>query len=229
VDASETGRRSGAENGAAGFNVFRAGDRPRVRSGTSDVELAIFAAVERLIETTPFSELAVADIISEADSSRASFYRYFSSKWAVVAALVERVMEEMFEQVNPFISQGGDESPREILRGSIVSGARLWASHRLLFRVVHEHWNSVPQLRDIWLRVNTTFIDQFAAAIERERQAGIAPQGVDSRQLAAILVWSSGQLMFVAGLGVEPSLRGEDALIETIADLWLLAVYGDPR
>lgn len=212
--------------GTDALEVVRNADRPRTFNGASDVEVAILEATERLLETVPFRDLSVAQIIKEAGISRASFYHYFSSKFAVITSLMAMVMAQMAEAIAPYVERQEDVAPREALRDSIVSGARLWNEHRMVLRAVHEHWNAVPDLREMWLRVNEGFKLGIAAEIERERASGMAPEGVPSRQLASMLVWSSGQLMFLAGLGVDEDLPSEEALIEPLASMWLGAIFG---
>jgi len=148
--------------------------------------------------------------------------------WAVNPALLARVFEQMMTEVQPFVELDADAAPRDALHRSIVAGTRLWAAHRLLFRTVHQHWHAVPELGAVWLKINREFQERFATQIERLRDAGEATGDVDPRRLASMLVWSSGQLMFVAGLGVDEQLPDEQALIEPIADLWLAAVFGTP-
>lgn len=215
-----------AASPAASFETSRAADRPRERDGRSDVENAIFAATERLLEVQPLQDVRVARIIEESGVSRSSFYFYFSSKYAVINALLARMMDDMAVSMAAFVERGPDVPPRAALRQSIISGARLWTEHKMLMRAVHEHWHVQPKLRENWLRVHRAFTEDIAAQIDRERAAGMAPDGLDSRQLASMLVWSSGQLMFVAGLGIDDDLPGEDALIDPLASLWVGAIYG---
>ncbi len=54
----------------------------------SNVESGIFAATESLLQHTPLGDLAVADILREADVSRTTFYKYFTSKAMVVSAML---------------------------------------------------------------------------------------------------------------------------------------------
>src|SRR4051794_20816602 len=92
----------------------RRADRPRGHRGSSDAEATIFAATERLLATVPLHDVTVADIIREAGVSRATFYFYFSSKFAVVAALLASVMNEIFESVRVEREPGDD--PETALR-----------------------------------------------------------------------------------------------------------------
>jgi AcrR family transcriptional regulator len=85
------------------LDASRGADRPRAHGGASETERAIFEATERLLADVPLHDLSVAQIISAAGVSRATFYFYFSSKFAVVTGLLAQVMDEVFEVVQPFI------------------------------------------------------------------------------------------------------------------------------
>src|SRR5919204_2167621 len=91
-------RRTSTENPLA---ASRQHDRPRSHQGTTDAETTIFAATERLLSEVPLHDISVADIISEAQISRATFYFYFSSKYAVVTGLIAAVMEEVAQAIAP--------------------------------------------------------------------------------------------------------------------------------
>ena len=204
----------------------RSGDRPRAHAGTSETELAIFEATERLLAEIPLHELSVARIIGAAGISRATFYFYFSSKFAVVSGLLARVMEEIFEVVQPFVQRQGGMSPAEAVRHSLEGAIALWKSHRPAMRAIHEHWNTTPELRSMWISVVERFTDAVAAELDRERTAGIAPAGAGSRQIASALLWGTERCLYVAGLGVDPDLPDEEQTLEALVALWVGSLYG---
>jgi AcrR family transcriptional regulator len=204
----------------------RSGDRPRSHAGTSDTELAIFEATERLLSEVPLHELSVAQIIAAAEISRATFYFYFSSKFAVVSGLLARVMEEIFEVVQPFVQRQDGVSPEEALRRSLEGATAMWKSHRPAMRAIHEHWNTTPELRTLWITVVERFTDAVSAELDRERAAGIAPPGAGSRQIAAALLWGTERCLYVAGLGVDADLPDEEQTLEPLLALWVGSLYG---
>src|SRR2546425_11855984 len=102
-----------------GLAATRVGDRPRAHAGDSDTELAIFTATEELLEQVPLQDLSVAQIIAKAGVSRATFYFYFSSKYAVVAGLLAGVMDEIYAVMQPFIQRESDSIAEEPLRESL--------------------------------------------------------------------------------------------------------------
>jgi AcrR family transcriptional regulator len=209
------------------LEASRSGDRPRPHAGTSDTELAIFAATERLLADVPLHELSVAQIINAAELSRATFYFYFSSKYAVVTGLLAQVMDEIFEIVQPFVRRNEDTSPNVALRSSLEGAIALWRSHRPALRAVHEHWNTTPELRELWIGVVERFTDAIAGEIDRERTAGLAPDGADSRQIAAALLWGTERCLYLAGLGVDPNLPDEQETLAPLMALWIGALYAD--
>jgi AcrR family transcriptional regulator len=217
--SSESGKTSSLQ-------AARSTDRPRTHGGASETELAIFEAAERLLAEVPLHDLSVAQIIEAADVSRATFYFYFSSKYAVVTGLLARVMDEIYETVQPFVQRQPDVAPEAALRESLEAAAAVWTAHRAALRATVEHWHAVPELRTRWLGVVRRFASGVAFEIDRERAEGLAPDGPDSRQMGAALIWSSERCLYVAGLGVDEDLPSEQDIIEPLLALWLGTIYG---
>jgi AcrR family transcriptional regulator len=204
----------------------RGSDRPRVHGGDSETELAIFAATEELLSELQMQDLTVAQIIERAGISRATFYFYFSSKYAVVTGLLARVMDEIYGVMQPFVQRKGDTVAVEPLRQSLEAAADVWSAHRASLRAVMEHWHAVPELRTLWLDVVGRFASGLAVGIERERAAGLATDGIDSRELAAALIWATERCFYVAGLGVDADLPSEREIVEPLLAMWIGTIYG---
>ena len=207
----------------------RRGDRPRAHAGTSDTEQAIFAATERLLVAEPLRDLSVAQIITEAGISRATFYFYFSSKFAVLVGLLGQVMDEIFEAVQPFVNRAPEDSPADAIRRSLAGTIELWSRHRPALAAVHEHWTGTEELRGLWLQVIERFTVAVTAEIERERVNGIGPTGVDSRALATTLLWGTERTLYIAGLGLEGgALPDESAALAPLTAMWLGTLFAQP-
>jgi AcrR family transcriptional regulator len=201
-------------------------DRSRTTKGTTDTEIAIFAAAERLLAREPLHELSVAQIITEAGISRATFYFYFSSKFAVLVGLLARVTNEMFESVPPFVNRAEGVSLEAALRASLQAGAELWTRHRPAMRAIHEHWNTTDELRSLWLSVMDRFTTALAGQIDLERKRGRSVPGPDSRALAAALLWGTESCLYVAGLDVDPSFAAESDSLEPLLAMWTGTLCG---
>jgi len=207
--------------------LSRFADRPRGHKGSSEAETTIFAATERLLADTPLHDLSVAQILREAGMSRATFYFYFSSKFAVVAGLLASVMQEIFESVTPFVNRDPDDDPETALRKSLDQATTVWSEHRYILRATSQHWHAVPELQAMWLDVVDRFTAAVSAEVDRERKAGVAPPGPPSRQLVASLLWATEGCLHVAGLGVDSELPNEKAIVDTLVRMWVGTLYAD--
>jgi AcrR family transcriptional regulator len=199
------------------------------RNGRGDTRGQIFEAAERLLEDVPLHDLSVAQIIERAGVSRATFYAYCTSKFSVVEGLLTQIMDEVYDVARPFIDRAEDEPPDLALRRSLEASAALWRKHRFALRAVSEHWNAVPELRSLWLDVVKRFTDGVAGEVERQRAAGIAPQGVGTRQLVLALLWATERCFYVAGLGVDPDLPSEEGAVDPLFAIWHGGIYGAAR
>jgi len=218
-----------AQSNGSGFSIEAAAlsGRPRQTDRTGDVERAIFAATERLLTEHSARDISVAMILKESAVSRATFYHYFSSKWEVVNFLASSVMAEIYEQVQQFVAGRGDVQPREALRRSIEEGCQTWARHGAVLRAILDHWREIPELRALLLAVLEPFKTALAAEIDRERSAGIAPDGPPSEPLVTALLWSSLTCLHVAGLAEVPDIADEEQASTLLTAIWMRALYGD--
>ena len=147
--------------------------RPRDESN----RIAILDATERLLAQQALPDVRVAQIIADAGVARGTFYLYFPSKNAVVAALLERAMGEIFEAVRWFFDRTDDVAPREALTRTINDGASIWRNHRIVLRAAVENWNSVPELAEQWLAFTSRFIDVRCRGSSGSVPVGSRPPG----------------------------------------------------
>jgi AcrR family transcriptional regulator len=208
------------------LSTARSTDRPRPHTGTSETELAVFAATERLITELPLHDLTVAQIIAEADISRATFYFYFSSKFAVLSGLLANVMDDIYDLAQPFLARDQTVAPVDALRQSLEGAIRMWAGHRPAMRAIHEHWNTTPELQALWLGVVERFTHAVAAELDRQREIGLAPAGLPSRRLASALLWATERCLYVGGLGLDENLPGEQGALDPLMAIWAGTLYG---
>jgi TetR/AcrR family transcriptional regulator, ethionamide resistance regulator len=204
----------------------RAPDRPRKHTGGSDAEQAILAATERLLRETSLHELSVAQIIGAAGISRATFYFYFGSKFAVLTSLVEHAIDEIFRVSRQSLAGASGLPPAVAMRRRIQASARVWDANRPVLQATVENWNAVPELREVWLRALGGLTTALAAEIDAERALGRAPAGPDSRSLAAALVWTTERCLYVSGLNEPDAIGDETEAVEALTRIWLGAMYG---
>ena len=194
-------------------------DRPRRHTGDSNAESLILEGAERLLGTRTLQEISVGDIIEAAGVSRTTFYFYFSSKFAVVSALLESRLDEIYQGVRPWVESEGEASDEE-LRKTLVATTYTWLEHGAVMRAVIENFASDPELREQWMTILNRFIDAFAAHIDDMRESGHYPPGMESRRLAAGLAWANERVLYIASLGVDPRLSDPDETAEFLFLLW---------
>jgi hypothetical protein len=93
-----------------------------------------------------------------------------------------------------------------------------------LGRSTVESWQSDPQIRDLWGKVLERFTTAGTAQIEKDRHAGVAPDGPPARPLAAALVAMSERSFYFAVVGT--GSEADDELVGALTSIWLSSVYG---
>jgi AcrR family transcriptional regulator len=188
----------------------------------SEAELAVLDATHRLLETVPLGELSVSKVIREAGISRATFYFYFSSKFAVLAALVARLADELN---GTFDSRVSDADLERGVEDRLRAIAAVWRDNRSLLHAIAENWQGAPELRTLWLGVIDRLTDLVTAEICDVRQSA-DPSAIRSQ--AAALAWAIERYLYVAGLHVYADIDDEAAVLPAIKRIWLGVLLG-PR
>ncbi|HEY3189241.1 MAG TPA: TetR/AcrR family transcriptional regulator [Solirubrobacteraceae bacterium] len=200
--------------------------QPRAGRTSKDLRAALLESAERLLAERPLADLAVEDLLSDAGVSRASFYFYFESKHAKVAALLERIVDDVHGAALPWFERG-DTPPKEALHAALSGSLALWRRHSTVMSASVEHWQSVPELREVWGGVIARFTDAAAAQIERDRETGAAPPGADPHTLAGVLVAMNERSFYYAISAGDPA--DDPKLVDTLTGVWLASIYGVTR
>ncbi len=183
-------------------------------------------ALRGLLSERTFATLSVAEIISAAGISGASFYFYFAGKQAVLAELVRRAVGAGHEAAQPWVQSTAD--PYETLRAGVDAGAGLWLANAGVPRAIVESWASDPHLRELWLTQTATFTEAAITRIDADRRADPAVAarlaGVDVPALAASLTCTGERPYYLAASGVPP-FDDRTTLVNTLTHLWVSALY----
>jgi AcrR family transcriptional regulator len=191
-------------------------------------ERAILVTAERLLAKKSLHEISVDELARGAKISRPTFYFYFESKFAVVRTLVEEIVEDTYSAALRWLERT-DEPPDEAIRSSIEVGTRHWRDHGPVLRAAVQTLDIFPEMERFWEAITRRFVDAVAVQIDREREAGLAPDGPPSaRALATALIWMDERCFYTASLGTDPSLS-YDELIETLTTVWLRSIYGTDK
>lgn len=173
--------------------------RLRGQTGETSPEMTIVAAAEDLLATQSLHDLSASAIIDAAGVSRPTFYFYFPSKYAVVAALLRRVFDEIEQSVQPWLTRGGNESPETTLRSLLRLCARQWHDHAAVIHAAHENAHADPELGAMWFAIMERFRVILCAEIQRVRASTDSVGGIDPEVLSATLIWASERTLYMGG------------------------------
>ena len=199
------------------------GRRRKPRKGDI-TEAKILDTAEQLLGKRPLSAITVDELARGAGISRPSFYFHFESREAVLRALAERIVDQLSDASDRWLERGGDP-PAAAIRRTLAGILALWHAHGPVLRAMIEAGAGDAELRRFWTGVGKGFVDATAKTIERERAAGVAIEGPDARDLAAVLV-AMNDRVFYDHSRHRRSAAEDERLIETLSAVWLRAVYG---
>jgi TetR/AcrR family transcriptional regulator, ethionamide resistance regulator len=193
----------------------------------------ILDALERLLATTPMSELDVEPIAAEAGITRTRFYAYFTSKYDALAGLLRRMVVirgQAFDHPDSwFAGRAPGVRPRDALRQTIQRTTDTAWAHRFVMREGCDLWTAVPEVRAAWLELIDIATTKHERAIVRERAVGIAPGGLDARRLAEALAWQSERLYFRSWAELPGAMSKQELITVTVENyMRMIFVADDP-
>lgn len=188
-------------------------------------EQAILETAEQLLAKKQYADIGIEELAAGAGISRPTFYFYFASKHAVLAALVDRVSDGLYAAADDWLKPRPETAPREWIRQSIEVAARAWHEHGPILRAAVETWGSVPEIRNFWQKRITELVEASAVAIRHERSESAAPvDGPSATALATALIWMSERCLYTHSISATPSLN-ESELVETLTAICVRALF----
>lgn len=193
--------------------------RRRAPSKGDRREQAILDAARSLLEQMSLSQVTIDALACAAGISRSSFYFYFDSKQAVLAALLEGLSAELAAENGPWLDGTGLDEPA--LRSACAHSVAMWRTHGGLLRQAWFSDAGDAQLVAWRAGVLERGIRRTAAHIERDRRAGLAPAGPpDPPVLARALLAMKHDLL------AQPRQPADDArLVDDLVTLTLRLLY----
>lgn len=201
--------------------------RPRRPKGERTEELFREAA-RRVFARDGYLNAKLEDIAAEAGKSPASFYNYFESKGALLAALAE----DFHEQTSRAISAGrpSDGPPEEQLRAAIAIWVHNYRDRLGVMVGVFQASMVDDVFNDMWRAIRNHGIELIARDIRHAQREGYCP-GLDPRQMASALSSMLEHHCYVwLAQGGDQGMKefDEDEAIRTLSALWFHAIYWKP-
>jgi len=150
---------------------------------------AFVEAAQRLIQAKGYERMSIQDVLDELGASRGAFYHYFESKAALVAAVVDRMVDEATAASAPIVDDPG--LPVVVKLDAVVGGLAQWKGERTdLVLALLRGWpadeNAV--VREQFRRGLVARLAPMLARIARQAQAeGLSPAGAPE-DIARVLV-----------------------------------------
>jgi AcrR family transcriptional regulator len=177
-------------------------------------ERAILDTCEALLAHKGYDAMTVGDIAQGAGITRGALYFYFGSKQDVVAALVARTVEHLWERSR--VAAQTDE-PRQAIAAAMQRTVELWNEHGLVMRTAIDLSLTVPEIGELWNHTADLFIAAITAVLDRAGiQAGAAPDQASA--IARALCWMIERTFYHASQESREKLQEASATCEHI---WL--------
>ncbi|NJP91019.1 TetR/AcrR family transcriptional regulator [Nonomuraea sp. FMUSA5-5] len=179
-------------------------------------ERAILDTCEALLAHKGYDAMTVGDIAEGAGITRGALYFYFGSKQEVVAALVARTVEHLWERSR---ATAQAEEPRQAIAAAMRRTVELWNEHGPVFRTAIDLSLTVPEIGELWSRTAELFITAITAVLERAGvQAGNEPEQASA--MAAALCWMIERTFYHAS---QESLEKLHQVSATCEHIWLIS------
>ena len=183
-------------------------------------EVAILEAMSRLLAELSLDDITVAQVLAEADISRATFYFYFASIDQVFVALLSDVLETSLGDFRALLEDPKVRRSRD-LGPSVAQWLSVTGHDRDVIRNAVAEWPRRAEVAEVYLSAMSRLTDALSHAIDEDRRARVAVDSIPSDQLAAGWVWTAEQSWYhVVGTAESASV------IDGLAGLLVSAVYG---
>lgn len=207
--------------------------RGKTRKTGQRIEI-ILDALSSQLEHKPLAQISVEELAEASGITRQRFYYYFPTKYDALAALVDRISDELMEaylRPRSWFVRPADVTPREALIPTLQDSVKIWQLRGHVLREASDLWNLPEAVRTHWHRFMGRMVDFGALQIQREREAGLAPPGPDPHTMASQLMWMGERMAFLNSIDSPSGVGFGQREIEAAATVWLRTIYlsDDPQ
>ena len=178
---------------------------------------AIEQAARELFAERGFHGTTLADITSAAGKSPAVFYRYFSDKEELLAALAEDFLRDVVEL--PKLAEGGD-----FFDSAVSVYWNMFKPNIGIMVAVEQLAATEPRFALLQSRFRRYGMDIVTASVRQAQQKGFAADiDVDHTALAIALMFER-----FTGVCLAHGIS-DDAAVRTLSTIWKKTLYGDSK
>ena len=194
-----------------------ASEIPRLSSKGRQTQQAIEDAARKLFIQRGFHATTLADITSAAGKSPAVFYRYFSDKEHLLAALAEDFLRDVVEL--PKLADGSD-----FFDSAVTVYWNMFKPNIGIMVAVEQLAAAQPRFAELQNRFRRYGMDIVSASVRHAQQRGFAGDlDADHTALAIALLFER-----FTGVCLAHGIS-DDAAIRTLSTIWRKTLYGDSK
>jgi TetR/AcrR family transcriptional regulator, ethionamide resistance regulator len=190
------------------------------------LERNLLAATEELLEEgAAYADVSIEQITTRAGVSRTVFYGCFRDKRDLLMRAAREMTDPLVTRAEEFVDRqvDADEALEQIARETLAVALRSAREHAPLFRAVTEASTYDKAVAEYLRGVMNRLIGPVARRFEKQQRAGralpLAPLAGASVLVGMVLQALHAQVTRDTGIS-------DEQLVETLATVWLRAVYG---
>lgn len=198
-------------------------------AGNGAFRQEILDAIARLLTGTSLDALRIAEILRAAKVSRGTFYFYYASKEDAFAALLDQVYARAVPAFEQLFADPATRRP-PALGKAIGAWLAFPDTEAAVIRTAVEEWPRHPAIRQVHLAAQRRLAGAIKKALDADRRAGVAPDGIAAATLASALVWTTERAWYEAlTVGEEHVPARVVAVTEALGSTIEAALYGRGR
>ncbi|VCT88944.1 HTH-type transcriptional repressor AcnR [Mycolicibacterium hassiacum DSM 44199] len=187
---------------------------------------AIEQAARKLFAERGFHGTTLSDITAAAGKSPAVFYRYFSDKEDLLAALAESFLHDVVAPSGAEVSLPTSPDDDAFFHSVVTGYWNIFKQNIGIMIAVAQLAATQPRFAEVQNEFRRFGMDVFAASVRHAQQQGYAT-GLDPDHIAAAitLLFESFTMVFAGGSSPNVAMSDEDA-IATLSTIWKRTLYG---
>lgn len=186
------------------------------------IEAKLLDATERLLsDGTPYTELSIQQLCSEAGIARSTFYVYFRDKGDLVGRLAEEMVGQLSEVASKWWRPGAERS--EVLAATREM-IEIYAGHGALFAALTETAAYDPEMRAMQVEMVERHARPLEEMIERGKADGTI-RDIHTHETVSALSWMLQGSCYHIARGADPDEIGR--LAEAITGIIWHAISPD--
>jgi AcrR family transcriptional regulator len=194
-------------------------------------------ALADLLQDRSFFELTVADVLAQAEVSRASFYFNYSNLADLLGELARDAAAAIADAYAASAASaasaaetgqsedGQGAASSDWIERAVAVGTAVWRDNAALLRAIVEVSAVDQSIRQAWTS-QIEILNQIAMASAAQDQEAVRwLRGRDAETVVAAMTMVMERLVYAAARG-EPPFDHEPTLVATLADIWSLSLRG---